>query len=364
MENTNNNIETIDFGKKTGSVDLSMFYDLHKHLQFQAEVCEETRKMIDDAMQNIISESGLDTIDFKPHNVSNFQNGLANADGVIHGITMTGYDKDYQYITSIITEFDLDDEDMEEAEDDYDFSIDDDYDELADLCTSDEDELEITYAENIHISLVRIGLHKDNDYYRYNFEKKGWDIIGYEELAEAAGYTAKQLKMIESGSDLVKTQALEVYKNEFGMISDKDFDFLIKKNKAILELYKRTSRFTSLFLLNEYTFAVAPAAMVDGGYVECINGTLQLSACFIDTKIKIIKETPKISEMTKVLKCLFDKYLPEETLALIPLSPKNYVMIFASGKMEFAHSVTPEEEQVLQAYIEYAEQISGEMEEE
>ena len=296
MENTNNNIETIDFGKKTGSVDLSLFYDLHKHLQFQAEVCEETRKMIDDAMQNIISESGLDTIDFKPHNVSNFQNGLETTDGAIHGITMTGYDKDYQYIASIITEFDLDGDDIEDdEEDDYGYSLDDD-DELDNLCTSEESELEIAYAENIRISLVRIGLHKDNDYYRYNFEKKDWDIIGYKELAEAAGYTAKQLKMIESGSDWIKIQALETYKNEFGVISDKDFDFLIKKNKTILELYKRTARFTSLFLLNEYTFAVAPAAMVDGGYVECINGILQLSACFLSTKIKIIKE----EELTKI----------------------------------------------------------------
>lgn len=359
-ENDNISIETIDLIKRTGSVDLSLFYDLNRHLQFQAEVCDETRRMISDVMQDIITDVGLEDIDFKPHEVSRFQNGMATADGKIHGITMIGMDSKYQYIVSIVTEFDFENDTDDEDDEDYeDFSLEDDEDINI---LSDDEELKIAYAENVQVSLVKIGLNADNDYYRYDFSKKAWHIINYKELAEASGYTAKQLAMVEKGKDMIKIHALETYKNEFGAISDDDFELLLNNNRAILDLYKRTCRFTDLFLLDENKFAIAPAALVDGGFVECINDVLQLNASFFDATIRVVKETAKISEMTKTIKFLFDRYIPEDTIAIVPISAKNYAMIFASGGIEVARSMSRDEELVLKTYMQYSGLVSDEEE--
>ena len=272
-----NNIETIDMTemqkgrnsnneKDNGGLNLSFFDDMENTFNTYRKFCQETRDMVKDAAKNAIAKAGLGHITFSVHNADAFKDSIVNNKLRLRGVTLSGRDETYTYILAIVSRYE------DEAEDIFDLDDEEDYDDLDIDEDLDEMSDEIEYPDNVQITLFKYDSVDEvaltsSKYFQYDFEFSKWIPVNVEDIS---GITAKQ-ESILTGNDKELSRVLSVCIDGLGPMTNKQFENLLAGNKPIIDLYKRTSRFTDIELYDPDTIILIPSMQ----YALLIAATIQ-----------------------------------------------------------------------------------------
>ena len=282
-----NNIETIDMTemqkgrndnnkKDNGGLNLSFFDDMENTFNTYRKFCQETRDMVKDAAENAIARAGLGHIAFSVYNADAFKDSIVNNELRLRGVTLSGRDETYTYILAIVSRYE------DEAEDIFDLDDEDDYDDLDIDEDLDEMSDEIEYPDNVQITLFKYDSADEtaltnSKCFQYDFEFSKWIPISVEDVS---GITAKQ-ESILTGDDKELSHILSVCIDGLGPMTNKQFENLLAGNKPIVDLYKRTSRFTDIELYDQDTIILIPSMQYEGLSVSYEDGAYHLNSVFL-----------------------------------------------------------------------------------
>lgn len=336
-----NNIETIDMTemqkgrnsnneKDNGGLNLSFFDDMENTFNTYRKFCQETRDMVKEAAKNAIAKAGLGHITFSVHNADAFKDSIVNNKLRLRGVTLSGRDETYTYILAIVSRYE------DEAEDIFDLDDEDDYDDLDIDEDLDEMSDEIEYPDNVQITLFKYDSVDEvaltsSKYFQYDFEFSKWIPVNVEDIS---GITAKQ-ESILTGNDKELSRVLSVCIDGLGPMTNKQFENLLAGNKPIIDLYKRTSRFTDIELYNPDTIILIPSMQYEGLSVSYEDGTYRLNSVFLGEVIETVAKIKNIDDIENVLIEMVDKQFYADTIVVTPLSSKAFYVIRSDGASEF-----------------------------
>lgn len=248
----------------------------------------------------------------------------------LRGVTLSGRDETYTYILAIVSRYE------DEAEDIFDLDDEDDYDDLDIDEDLDEISDEIEYPDNVQITLFKYNSVDEaaltsSKCFQYDFEFSKWIPVNVEDIS---GITAKQ-ESILTGNDKELSRVLSVCIDGLGPMTNKQFENLLAGNKPIIDLYKRTSRFTDIELYDPDTIILIPSMQYEGLSVSYEDGTYRLNSVFLGEVIETVAKIKNIDDIENVLIEMVDKQFYADTIVVTPLSSKAFYVIRSDGASEF-----------------------------
>lgn len=365
-----NNIETIDMTemqkgrndnnkKDNGGLNLSFFDDMENTFNTYRKFCQETRDMVKDAAENAIARAGLGHIAFSVYNADAFKDSIVNNELRLRGVTLSGRDETYTYILAIVSRYE------DEAEDIFDLDDEDDYDDLDIDEDLDEMSDEIEYPDNVQITLFKYDSADEtaltnSKCFQYDFEFSKWIPISVEDVS---GITAKQ-ESILTGDDKELSHIFSVCIDGLGPMTNKQFENLLAGNKPIVDLYKRTSRFTDIELYDQDTIVLIPSMQYEGLSVSYKDGAYHLNSVFLGEVIETVAKIKNIDDIENVLIEMVDKQFYADTIVVTPLSSKAFYVIRSDGASEFFYPAdrkkpapTDEERRIMNEYTKYVNEF-------
>lgn len=367
-----NNIETINMSeihkykkknnknkKCNGGLDLSFFNDMENVFNTYTKFCQETRDMVKDAADNAISRSGLEHINFSVHNADAFKNSIVNNELRLRGVTLSGKDETYTYVLAIMSRYEDETEDIFDLDDEDgydDLDMDDDLGEMPD---------DIEYPDNVQITLFKYDSIDEtaltkSKCFQYDFEFSKWIPVDVENVS---GITAKQ-ESILTGKDKELSRILSLCIDEFGPMTNKQFENLLAGNKPIVDLYKRTSRFTDIEFYDPDTIILIPSMQYEGLSVSYEDGAYHLNSVFLGEVIETVAKIKNIDDIENVLIEMIDKQFYTDTIVVTPLSNKAFYVIRSDGASEFFYPTdrkkptpTDEERRIMNKYTDYVNEF-------
>lgn len=365
-----NNIETIDMTemqkgrnsnneKDNGGLNLSFFDDMENTFNTYRKFYQETRDMVKEAAKNAIAKAGLGHITFSVHNADAFKDSIVNNKLRLRGVTLSGRDETYTYILAIVSRYE------DEAEDIFDLDDEDDYDDLDIDEDLDEISDEIEYPDNVQITLFKYDSVDEaaltsSKCFQYDFEFSKWIPVNVEDIS---GITAKQ-ESILTGNDKELSRVLSVCIDGLGPMTNKQFENLLAGNKPIIDLYKRTSRFTDIELYDPDTIILIPSMQYEGLSVSYEDGTYRLNSVFLGEVIETVAKIKNIDDIENVLIEMVDKQFYADTIVVTPLSSKAFYVIRSDGASEFFYPAdrkkpapTDEERRIMNEYTKYVNEF-------
>lgn len=182
-------------------------------------------------------------------------------------------------------------------------------------------------------------------------------------VTDISGITAKQ-ESILTGNDKELSRVLSVCIDGLGPMTNKQFENLLAGNKPIIDLYKRTSRFTDIELYDPDTIILIPSMQYEGLSVSYEDGTYRLNSVFLGEVIETVAKIKNIDDIENVLIEMVDKQFYADTIVVTPLSSKAFYVIRSDGASEFFYPAdrkkpapTDEERRIMNEYTKYVNEF-------
>lgn len=318
------NIETVDMSavcKKTRKIDISLFLKLSDEYEMISNIYKVTGQALSGAIDQMTKAIGLDTINFKLASSQKLENLLMCSHGSLPPLPITGSDDEYSYTI------------------------------IANVHSND------SHGNSPEISATIYRMVNNNPmdgFWVYDFRLMDWMIISY---ANHLGYTQKQFDILQNKSDSDAAILLRVIKTNKKILPDSAFEELYKKNKKILDLYRKTDLFMSLDFdqeAQETFLAPLKSDAVDGLSVTFHNGTYELNAVAHEQIIETILKTESEKEIQSVLTNMLDRKFYPDSVAIVPLSSNSLIDVRRNGNYEYLSnntSIPAEEERIFQKYL-------------
>lgn len=301
------------------------------------KICEETKEMINNVMDNIVPELGLEHVDFEVGNMDDFIESMQEESNRMSGVVLYGEDNIYIYRIGVYAYY--------EDEEDY-----------------DNDELELTNISKFSVMRIPRESPEFENYEEYVFDQGKWTKAVIDKLK----FTPKQLKMIENSKNLDQGKiVLLLILKDYNMlpISDKNFDEMCRKYRGLLEIYNETSRFVDLDVMEDGSIRLYPMLDYDGINVSYEKGTYKLNLCCGDEILQTIVNTTDKKEIIQMLGFMLDKSFIPDTVAVLPLSKDTMVSLTVSGDLTIFslrkrnYTLSKKEESLIETYFDACEKI-------